>query len=350
LVQVDVYEEDEKMIELAKEWCDTPAGLWKKNNLNVIHDLGYQKFAKVASEAEENDFIKICLYHPAIRTIRDDALRGKMENLFLQMDNSSRWGEFFRLNFKYNTTNIRYEIGELKTSFEGKTVYLVAGGPSLDKNISLLKERQKDSIVLTVGTSLRRCLQEEIKPDYAIITDPKVAVHGQIKDIEDCGIPMILLSTTYAWVARDYKGAKYIACQEGYKDAEKLAKSNEWQLVKTGGSVTTTAVDICIRLGAKRIVFLGLDLAFTEGRTHQGDVGTNITVNAELQVPDISGKLVGTSKNLNLYREWIERRIAEAKREGCSTEFIDATEGGARVDGTIVKKLKECIEKNCHNG
>ena len=345
LVQVDVYEEDEKMIELAKEWCDTPAGLWEKDNINIIHDPDYQKFAKVASETEEDASVKICLYHPSICTIRKDALRGKMQNLFLQMDNSARWAEFFRLNFKYNTTNITHEIGELKASFEGKTVYLVAGGPSLDKNISLLKERDKDAIVLTVGTSLRRCLQEDIKPEYAIITDPKVAVHAQIKGIEDCGIPMILLSTTYAWIARDYTGEKYIACQEGYRDAEKLAEKNKWNVLKTGGSVITTAVDLCIQFGVEKLVFLGLDLAFTGGRTHQGDVGAKIAEAWELQVPDINGNLVGTSKNLNLYREWIERRIAEAKREGCATEFVDATEGGARVEGTMISTLKEFLDR-----
>lgn len=343
LIQVDVYEEDEETIQVAKECSDASLSLWNKENISVIHDPGYQKFVKVAEESELQDNVKICLYHPSVQTIRDDVLREKMGNLFLQIDNATRWAEILRINFNKNIEKVKHEIGELKSVFEGKTVYLIAGGPSLDKNISLLKKRDKDSIVLTVGTSLRRCLQEEINPDYVIITDPKDAVYNQISGIESCGVPMILLSTTYAWIAKNYKSEMYIACQEGYKEAERLSKQKGWKLVKTGGSVVTTAVDICIQLGVKNLIFLGLDLAFTGGKSHHGNAAANMTVSEEFQVLDINGEIVGTSKNLKLYREWIERRIAEAKQNGCQTEFIDATEGGARVEGTKVKTLKECI-------
>ena len=56
---------------------------------------------------------------------------------------------------------------------------------------------------------------------------------------------------------------------------------------------------------------------------------------------DIYGHDIPTAKNLNLYRKWIEQRIQ--KTDAMETEFIDATEGGARIEGTKIRELHEVI-------
>ena len=40
-----------------------------------------------------------------------------------------------------------------------------------------------------------------------------------------------------------------------------------------------------------------------------------------------------------MYRKWIENRIENVTE----IEFIDATEGGAKVKGMQIKKLSECL-------
>ena len=108
----------------------------------------------------------------------------------------------------------------------------------------------------------------------------------------------------------------------------------------------TTALDFCIKMGVRRIVFLGLDLAFTGGRSHQGLKEKNMTAQSELYVTDIDGNEIPTSRNLNHYRLWIERRIARAKQEKLPIEFIDASEGGARVEGTVVQTLLRTMSES----
>lgn len=71
---------------------------------------------------------------------------------------------------------------------------------------------------------LEKCVLEGIEPDYVIITDPKPYVHKQIERMENSTVPMILLSTAFAQVARDYKGKKYILYQKGFDVAERYAK------------------------------------------------------------------------------------------------------------------------------
>jgi hypothetical protein len=346
LMTVYVYEEDEQMLLLAEKFSDVWEVLQNRNHVHIIADKGYRKFVKEVQKIDENtSYSKIGIYHPSIRTIADGHLRSQMETLFLQLDNEERWKFNMNVNFRYNRMHILHSADELSERFREKTVYLVAGGPSLDKNIHLLKERKKDEIVLTVGTSLRRCIAEEIHPDFAIITDPKEMVAVQIEGIESCGVPLLLMSTAFRSLAENYQGDKYLLCQRGYVQAEQMAAENGWMLCETGGSVTTTALDFCIQMKAKRVVFLGLDLAFTGGKSHHGTLGLHMTAKAGLQVSDIYGNLVVTSKNLNLYRLWIEKRIEKAKKNGAKMEFIDASEGGARVLGTRVEKLQNIIGK-----
>lgn len=96
---------------------------------------------------------------------------------------------------------------------------------------------------------------EGIEPDYVIITDPKPYVHKQIERMENSTVPMILLSTAFAQVARDYKGKKYILYQKGFDVAERYAKEKKYQMVETGGSVTTTALYFCICCRVKKLFF-----------------------------------------------------------------------------------------------
>lgn len=342
LFQINVYEEDKNVIELARKYSDAWEVLEERKHVTIIEDEGYKKFVKVAQECEDGMAQgKVCLYYPSIQTIADSHLRSNMEALFLQMDNSKRWADNLLINFTYNTKHLKQEAGMLRKQFEGKTVFLIAGGPSLDKNIHLLNECHSKGIILTVGTSLRRLLSENIRPDYAFITDPKPDVYGQITGLETCGVPLILLSTVLYWLARDYRGEKYIVCQKGYAHAEQFAKEAGWPLYETGGSVVTTALDFCIQMGAKRIVFLGLDLAFTGGKSHHGLQAPNMTAKSDIKVEDIYGNSVITSQNLNSYRKWIEKRIAREKQ----ISFIDATEGGARVAGTKVVALENLLNE-----
>lgn len=346
-LHVYVYEEDEELISICKKYSAVWPILEKRQNVHILADSGYEQLVRKAQEIEEQKTKEqLCLYHPSLETIRDTRLRENMQTLFLQMDNANRWSNLMKINFSENVKRVPNGEDRLREDFAGKTVYLIAGGPSLDKNIHLLKERGENDLVLTVGTSLRRCIQEEIHPDYAIITDPKEAVYAQIDGIQQSRIPLLLLSTAYLYLARDYEGEKYLLCQEGYEPAEEFAHEQGWQTFETGSSVVTAALDFCIKMGVRRIVFLGLDLAFTGGRSHQGVKEKNMTAESELYVTDIDGNEIATSRNLHQYRLWIERKIAWAKQEKLPIEFIDASEGGARVEGTVVQTLLRTMSES----
>ena len=67
-------------------------------------------------------------------------------------------------------------------------------------------------------------MENKIKPDYIAVTDAKDSTRWQISGIEDCGIPLLYLSTAASNVVSSYTGKRYIAYQNGFEKAEKMAE------------------------------------------------------------------------------------------------------------------------------
>ncbi len=316
---------------------------WLLDNpkVKICYDPYYQG---VMQQLEENAD-SVVLHYPSVDLVSEMGIRERLTDIRIRRENMAAYEQQFEQNMRSNFKNIHRSAEELKPQFEGKRIVIVAGGPSLDHNIHLLKKIDKENCrIFAVGAVLRRLLQEEIIPDYAIITDPKSHTVGQIQGIEDCGVPMFVMSTAIDRIALQYHGPKYLICQEGMPEAEEYAKQKGYMTFRTGGSVATTALDVSIRLGAGDIAFVGLDLAFAGNRTHaQGVAGGTIDDSIELsEVVGWHGEYLATNRPFIMYRRWIERRLMQ---EDVTMPVYDATEGGAKKEGMIPIRLGDWIEK-----
>ena len=77
---------------------------------------------------------------------------------------------------------------------------MIAAGPSLENELvslkAVLESNERQNIcVICVGKISRKLLENKIKPDYIAVTDAKDSTRWQISGIEDCGIPLLYLST-----------------------------------------------------------------------------------------------------------------------------------------------------------
>jgi hypothetical protein len=82
---------------------------------------------------------------------------------------------------------------------------------------------------------------------------------------------------------------------------------------------------------------------FTDQKAHSKDIFSQdiISSSSPKDVEDIYGKTIKTSKNLYIYLSWIQNRIAKEN----NIEFIDGTEGGARIKRIKVMDLNEAIKQ-----
>lgn len=339
-ITIEVYEADINILKLAAAYTRL-AGIVNKPNVKLVYDPQYKHLLQRLTKLKEDE--KFVIHYPSLRNVRDSAIKEKLENYFVQYSSIVNQLKLMNGNFRENILHYDGFVDELKENFAGKNLYIVAAGPSLDKNFQLLKKvNHRTDLILATGTVFRKLLTEGITPDYVIVTDANERVYGQIAGYEKSTIPMLCLSTAYKGFAKNYHGKKYIVLQKDYDKAEKYANEHGLMLVSTGGSVSTAALDVGISLECSRIIFLGLDLAFTDNFVHATGTSRRELAHTDdlRQVKDIKGKQIYTSRSLDMYRQWIENRI-----RGVDTiEFIDATEGGARIDGMKIMTMQECIE------
>lgn len=335
---IHVYESDWNIIRLACT-ISSISELLNSGRVVIYFDPDFKKLD--AHRKLMDDDTVFAVHYPSLRNIKDSKVREKLEEYFMLYSSVKNQINQLNRNFKLNINHYDASVDSLEESFKGKDLYIIAAGPSLDKNFKQLKQVGHNAIILATGTIYKKLLDEGIQPDYVIISDGNSIVYWQIDGVEQSKIPLLFLSTAYYKVSQNYSGKKYLICQNGFQMAEEYAAKKGFRLYQTGGSVSTTALDIGISFCCRRIIFLGLDLAYTNNANHAlGTPNANkINPGEHKMVEDISGNLISTGKNLDIYRKWIENRIKDVH----GVEIIDATEGGAKIKGMEIRKLSQCI-------
>ena len=338
-ITVTVLEPDEYVIQMAIEYGQAACLEWTER-VEIICDTDFHALTDIARSLKDTQ--QFVVYYPSLCVMKNEYYKRQLEEYFISY--SSAKTQEIRLigNYVKNQQFFGHEVTELADRFGGKTIYIIAAGPSLDHNMMELKNVSENDIILSTGTVLKKLLKAGILPDYVIITDGGSFTYSQTAGLTENRVPLLYLSTVYDKILQEYPGDTYLICQEGFRKSEQYASQMQYPVYDTGGSVTTTALEIAIRLHCKRVVFAGLDLAYTEHHNHASETAdVREQVEGNMMVKDIYGKDIPTAKNLNLYQKWIERRIQ--KEDAAEIEFIDATQGGARIKGTIIRDLRDVI-------
>jgi hypothetical protein len=336
---IDIIEPDMEIIKQAFSVRDM-RWLVDNDRVHLVWDRDYQKLKHCLDKGE-----KLLIHYPSLRHTEDDAVKLSLEKYFIHDSGIRNFSVQLANNFWDNILNCPHYVDELQKDFQGKNAVIVAAGPSLDKNVELLRQLPENTIVVAVGTVFRKLVNLGISPDYVVFLDAQPHLyHSQVEGLEQQKIPILCGSTACKKVAASYQGEKYLVCQNGYDEAEKFAGERGYRTYDTGGSVSTIALDICLKLGCKSIAFIGLDLAYTDNLTHASgtaDKAAEDGENGEWVLAADGGK-IRASKLFIIYREWIERKAASVQGK---VSVIDATEGGALKKGLRRLTLREVFEE-----
>lgn len=257
----------------------------------------------------------LLVHCPSVQCVENVEIRELLEDYFMVTSSMYEQGNLLEENFIRLQDMKLPECSELRELFERKNCVLVGGGPSADEEMDAIKRYREKIVVIAVGTIVGKLMNNGIRPDVIVITDPQKHMYRQIQGLDTKGIPLILLSTASADIVPYYQGKVYLAYQKGYENAEKAAWENGYLLFETGGSVSTLAIDIAIRFCAQKIILVGMDMAYTGNHSHAAGIGRDITEQKGLRtIVSTEGKMIYTSRNLNVYRKWIEQRLADGQR------------------------------------
>ncbi|SHM79997.1 Uncharacterized conserved protein [Anaerosporobacter mobilis DSM 15930] len=221
-------------------------------------------------------------------------------------------------------------------------IILVASGPSLTKNASFLKEAKGKALILAVDSAAKYLYHFGVEPDFIISVDVRKSL-SHFQNSISINTPMLASVTANPEVIRANKARKIFFDDEGLIKQLKGINTKSANL-QGAGSVATTAFEIARYLGSKTIILIGQDLAFEGDASHamgqrlQEDISTEYH---EL-VEGNNGNLLKTRFDWYKYLCWYNETIPQF--DGV---VVNATEGGAKIQGTEVLSLKEAIDKYC---
>ncbi len=244
--------------------------------------------------------------------------------------------------------------------FRGVPAVVVSAGPSLDRNISLLRVLENHAVLICVDTSLGPLHRAGVRPHLVLAGDSSEANFRHLQGLGHTGAALVAEPMTHPRIVEEFDGDKFIMSFNEVLMKELSGILGDFGVVKAWGSISTGAFDLARKLGCDPIVFAGQDLAFSDGRYYAH--GTyqekrwlrELTYPRSLQdmhkwrmsnenaldVTDLFGKPQRTSKQLEAYRHYFEREIAET-----TARVINASEGGAGFTGVENLPLEHVLWK-----
>ncbi|HED5708675.1 TPA: motility associated factor glycosyltransferase family protein [Campylobacter jejuni] len=238
-------------------------------------------------------------------------------------------------------------LNERKNKFENAIV--VSAGPSLAKQLPLLKAYQDKAVIFCADGALSMLEKEGIVPDYVTNLDYSDWPIKFFQNKENLKQSIIALEcATHPNVVYNLKAENCMIVLRN-KALYQRFNLNDFGYIDTGTHVSHFSYTLALALGFKNIIMIGQDLAFDEeGNSHSKgfDFGEKFSGEENIdkfKIPAYAGKgEVLTHITWNDYRIKLEYLFACNEQKA---KFYNATEGGARINFTEELSFKECCEK-----
>ncbi|ECL3292567.1 motility associated factor glycosyltransferase family protein, partial [Campylobacter jejuni] len=253
--------------------------------------------------------------------------------------------EQFVYNLPQMITHPSYKELLSKRKGISDTAIIVSTGPSLTKQLPLLKKYASKATIFCADSSYPILAKHGIKPDYVCMLERDDIVSKCFdNDFGDFnkGILFILASVVHKevldFLEKDQRA--YMLVHRPLNFAASL-KLDEYGYLGVGHSVSNMIYELAGALRFENIIFIGQDLAYGEdGSSHpkehiHGSQGEEIRGEKYTLAYGGKGK-VRTQLTWNLFRQAFEKDIFWAKEKLNITTY-NCTEGGARIEGTIEK-------------
>ncbi|EHF4519109.1 motility associated factor glycosyltransferase family protein, partial [Campylobacter coli] len=238
-------------------------------------------------------------------------------------------------------------LSQRKNKFDNAIV--VSAGPSLAKQLPLLKACQDKAVIFCADGALSMLEKEGIVPDYVTNLDFTDLAMKFFQNKENLKQSIIALEcATHPNVAHSLKAENCMIVLRN-KALYQRFNLNDFGYIDTGTHVSHFSYTLALALGFKNIIMIGQDLAFDEkGNSHSkgfdfGEKFEEEHKKYKLKIPAYAGKgEVLTHTTWNDYRIKLEYLFACNDQKA---KFYNATEGGARINFTEELSFKECCEK-----
>ncbi|WP_426723541.1 6-hydroxymethylpterin diphosphokinase MptE-like protein [Campylobacter coli] len=235
-------------------------------------------------------------------------------------------------------------LNERKNKFENAIV--VSAGPSLAKQLSLLKAYQDKAVIFCADGALSMLEKEGIIPDYITNLDCRDLAMKFFQNKENKTSLNILSCATHPSLVHFLDNKSVVLRNKLLYQRFNL---NDFGYIDTGTHVSHFSYTLALALGFKNIIMIGQDLAFDEeGNSHSKGFSYGEQFSGEKTVPTLKAQAYAGKGEVLTHIAWNDYRIKLEYLFACNDQkakFYNATEGGARINFTEELSFKECCEK-----
>ncbi|MCR9160627.1 MAG: motility associated factor glycosyltransferase family protein [Nannocystaceae bacterium] len=260
--------------------------------------------------------------------------------------------------------------------FAGVPMVIVAPGPSLSKNVHLLKGLKGKAVVAAFSHTLSALSAAGVVPDLVLAADMEdLRYHFDgfdVEEVEALALAYTVHPDLFALPAR-----RTLSFSSNRTDGWMGELLGEDAHVPNGGSVAHMAFSMGLKMGCNPIVLVGQDLSFPEGKVYcdgNVDEGARADVSDDgrslivrdysdgyanmqsvsgakqsqpcrtVQVPGHDGGQVVTTVPFAMFRRWFIAQAKSVASQDGSPTLLNCTEGGTHIDGMRHMPLADAID------
>lgn len=261
-------------------------------------------------------------------------------------------------------------ITDLARSAAGVPAVLVAAGPSLKKNVELLKRPgvRDRVVIIAVQTVLKQLLAMGVKPHYVTALDyHEISARfyeGLTKQDVD-GVTLVIEPKCNPAIPRSFPGEVRCVGDEVLDKVLGPGLTREMGSLPPGATVAHLSYALARHLGCDPVILIGQDLGFTNHQYYGAGAAIHQVWSSELsefrtlemleweriarmrgllrRVSDQQGRPMYADEQMATYQVLFERAFQKDVAAGLTV--IDATEGGTLKQHTRVMPLALALER-----
>ncbi|EEO7784100.1 motility associated factor glycosyltransferase family protein, partial [Campylobacter coli] len=248
--------------------------------------------------------------------------------------------EQFVYNLPQMITHPSYKELLSKRKGISDTAIIVSTGPSLTKQLPLLKKYASKATIFCADSSYPILAKHGIKPDYVCMLE-RTEITAEFFNHDfgefDKDIVFICAGVVHPKAIEYLKGRNLVITQKVLAFPYYI-NLKDFSYAAVEFSVAHMSYFLSVLLNHKNIIFIGQDLAYAEnGNSHPDDYQNSANYESQMY-EHILTEAYGGKKEIKTHEVWIFfKQILEAMIIKYHITTYNCTEGGARIEGTIEK-------------
>ncbi|EAL9527156.1 DUF115 domain-containing protein, partial [Campylobacter coli] len=259
--------------------------------------------------------------------------------------------EQFVYNLPQMITHPSYKELLSKRKGISDTAIIVSTGPSLTKQLPLLKKYANKATIFCADSSYPILAKHGIKPDYVCMLErTEITAEFFNHDFGEFDKDIIFICAGVVHPkAIEYLKDRNLVITQKVLAFPYYINLKDFSYAAVGFSVAHTLSYLATYLSHKNIIFIGQDLAYAEnGNSHPDDYQNSANYESQMY-EHILTEAYGGKKEIKTHEVWIFfKQILEAMIIKYHITTYNCTEGGARIEGTIEKPFLWACENLLH--